>query len=138
MDQTLKAYLREHNQSVTPPRRWVFAYLQKHEQTTITELTTAATDFDRATIYRTLSLFRKLGIIHDLISGGRKLIELTDQFDAHHHHLTCTSCGKRLVIADPPIERRLDAIAELHGFAPTGHQIEVSGLCSDCRKKAVK
>lgn len=135
MDNTLRAYLKEHGHSVTPPRRWVFEYLRKNEQVAIAQLIADCADFDRATIYRTLTLYRELGIIHDLISGGRKLVELTDQFDAHHHHLTCTGCGASMVIADPAIEHRLDAIAQLHGFTPASHQIEISGTCGECAKK---
>lgn len=130
----LRQTLRAAGQSLTTPRLVVFDYLSGRGPVRPAALIAACLPrADRASIYRTLDLFRRLGIIEDLVSGGHKAIELSEDFSPHHHHLTCTSCGRSLDITDKPIERRLENIAEAHGFLATSHQVEVSGLCASCR-----
>lgn len=94
-----------------------------------------AGQIDRASIYRTVALFRKLGIIQDIVAGGRRMIELTDSFDSHHHHLSCLRCGKSRTVADHALESDLERIASCNGFQPVSHQIEISGICADCQEE---
>jgi Fe2+ or Zn2+ uptake regulation protein len=134
MEDKIKQYLREAGQSITEPRMAVFRFLQEHDPTTIQAVIAALTpDIDRASVYRTIGLFRELHIIDDIVAGGRRMIELTDSFDSHHHHLTCLRCGRHVTIDDHLIELRLLAIAQAQGFEPTSHQVQISGLCRACR-----
>jgi Fe2+ or Zn2+ uptake regulation protein len=87
---------------------------------------------DQASVYRTIALFKTLAVVQDVISGGHKLIELTDAFDSHHHHISCSSCGRSISVEDPKLERYLTQLATAHGITPQSHQIEVTGLCQDC------
>ncbi len=88
---------------------------------------------DRASVYRTLALFEKLGIIQRLHIGWKYKLELTDRFTHHHHHLSCVSCGKVFTLqADHTLEARLQALAVANNFVAQDHQIEIRGLCSDC------
>ncbi len=134
MSTSLHSKLQSSGHSQTPARRDIFSYLRTSGPVTVALVIEAHPAFNRASVYRTLALFRQLGIVHDLIAGGQKLIELTDEFDTHHHHLTCVSCGTSITITDAPIENRLNAIAKARGFAPTAHQIEISGLCAKCQQ----
>jgi Fur family ferric uptake transcriptional regulator len=93
-----------------------------------------ATVADRASLYRAIMTFRDLKVIEDRIIRGRRMIELTDRYDAHHHHLTCERCGTSITIMLPEIEHALTEMYRQHGFDATGHSIEASGLCRDCRK----
>lgn len=130
----LEQALRQHNQSVTGPRLAVFDYLSNRGPVGTFELVSECLDrADRASIYRTLALFRQLGVIQDMVVGGRKVIELSDSYSGHHHHLYCTSCGKSVDLTDQVIERRITSLADSHGFKSTSHQIEVSGLCGNCQ-----
>jgi Fur family transcriptional regulator, ferric uptake regulator len=130
----LERTLRESGQSITIPRLAVFDYLSGRGPIDIYSVVTQCMKkVDRASIYRTLALYRQLGIVNDLVVGGQKVIELSDEFSGHHHHLSCTSCGKSVDITDSGIERRLESVAVANGFLATAHQIEVSGLCSNCR-----
>ncbi len=133
MNEQFKTYLKQKHLSLTQPRRQVFGYLLTHGPLPVDQLIEALPGIDRASVYRTLNTFRDLDIVQDIITGGQKMIELTDRFNPHHHHLVCTNCGKSVDITDAPIERRLDALAEVHGFTASNHQIEVSGLCAACR-----
>lgn len=94
----------------------------------------AAGQLDRATIYRTVELFEKLGIAHRLNIGWKYKIELSDIFTGHHHHMRCTKCGKILEL--PPnsmLETMIDTVAARTKFAPRNHSLEIYGLCPACR-----
>lgn len=87
---------------------------------------------DRASLYRALAMFHELGVIEDRIIRGQRMVELTDLYDAHHHHLTCNSCGKSVAITMPDIEQDLVELCRSYGFETSGHIIEASGLCAEC------
>lgn len=127
------ATLRSHRQSLTPLRLGVFAYLDKKGPVSPPQLVRDNLSLgDRASLYRALTLFRRLGIIEDIVMGGRRLIELSDGFDRHHHHLTCRECGRSLTVTSPDIERLINETAARHGFQAQSHHIEITGLCADC------
>ncbi len=130
----LEQTLHGASQSVTAPRLAVFDYLSGRGPVSTYALVSACLPAaDRASIYRALALFRRLEIIQDLVVGGHKVIELSDYYAGHHHHLSCVNCGKSVDINDSAIERRLDSVAAANGFTATAHQVEVSGLCANCR-----
>lgn len=90
---------------------------------------------DRATVYRTIELFEKLGIVNRLNIGWKYKVELSDIFTEHHHHFNCTNCGRTYKIeANPMLETMIDSVANQNGFSPRSHQLEVAGLCPNCRQ----
>lgn len=96
------------------------------------ELVVAAKDIDRASVYRTVDLFERLGIVQRINIGWKYKLELTDRFSDHHHHLSCTKCGKTIAMNENELEVFIEQIAHAHGFQPSAHQIEIQGLCSAC------
>ncbi|HSX48282.1 MAG TPA: Fur family transcriptional regulator [Candidatus Nanoarchaeia archaeon] len=131
MLERLEQYLHSKDYKLTNPRREVFLHMQKHDPCTVQDATLQI-KADRASVYRALKLFRQLGIVHDVVIGGRRMIELTDEFDSHHHHLTCLQCGRTETLNDPAIEQRLVSLAQGRGYQNTSHQIEISGICASC------
>ena len=89
---------------------------------------------DRASLYRTLALFRKLGIIDELGYGRDRTIELSDRYAPHHHHLRCSSCGVVTNLEIPAFEAALKSLARYNGFSLESHVIEMTGRCKDCAK----
>ena len=53
--------------------------------------------------------------------------------DEHHHHLVCSTCHRVVELVDCSLEPWLERASAAHGFVTTGHRLEVSGLCGDCR-----
>jgi Fe2+ or Zn2+ uptake regulation protein len=129
-------HLRKHGYSVTKSRQTVFNALANQEAMSMHDiLGRLKGSVDRASLYRTVALFEKLGIAHRLQQGWKYKIELTDQFHYHHHHFTCTNCG--LIIAlreDPTIEASILILAREYGTEPSSHQLEIQGLCPACQK----
>lgn len=134
MSEELKHHLRGSGLKVTAPRLAVFSFLEQNDPSTVSAVIEHHSEqIDRASIYRTVALFRKLGIIQDIVAGGKRMIELTDTFGSHHHHLSCLQCGKSKAVDDHALESDLARIADKNGFRPVSHQIEMSGICADCQ-----
>ncbi len=90
----------------------------------------------RATIYRTLELLVKCGMVRRVHLGEEHYHyeRITD--DARdHHHLVCTTCGGVVEFHDDMIESRQQQICRDYGFAPTFKNLQILGVCGPCQKK---
>lgn len=88
---------------------------------------------DRASVYRNIELFEKIGIINKVYTGWKYRVELSEQFRPHHHHLSCRKCGKITPISlGDQMEKAIENFGDKHGFKITDHQIELNGLCRKC------
>jgi len=135
----LKTTLQAHGKSVTAARLTVFKTLQDTESQTMHELVVACRgEIDRASIYRVIDLFERLGIVQRLQIGWKYKLELTDTFSHHHHHVTCKRCGQTTALPeDEQLENRLYQITQNLNFLPETHQIEVIGYCANCRTQKI-
>jgi Fur family ferric uptake transcriptional regulator len=130
------AILRQHGHSVTTSRTLLFEYLVAHEAVPIRQFVEDNRKIaDQASMYRSIRLFRELGVIEERFAGNQKLIELSDIYDRHHHHLTCTNCGVVIPVAeDQLLEQRIAAIVAGAHFKQSSHQLEINGLCAACQQ----
>ena len=91
---------------------------------------------NRATVYRTLSLLKKLSLIDELdlmhLEGEKHYYEAKPK--SGHLHLACFRCGKILEYASPAFERLKAEIAAENDFEISVTRLEVGGLCGDCRR----
>jgi Fe2+ or Zn2+ uptake regulation protein len=129
----LAATLRKHKQSVTTARRAVFTTLQGHEPLTMQQVVTKTPTIDRASVYRAVALFERLGIVQRLQTGWKYRLELSDAFHEHHHHASCLSCGTVLSLPeDIQLEELLQQTAASYHFTLQTHQLELQGYCESC------
>lgn len=134
-NETFKNLLKDAGYSVTKARLVVFeALLDNHDPMSMGELVAAAPTIDRASVYRTVELFEQLGIIQRITTGWKYKLELSDRFTDHHHHLTCTNCGRIIKLNEDELEQFIDDVAKRAHFIPSAHQIEIQGLCEDCAR----
>lgn len=127
--------LKGYGYSLTKARLAVFHYLRRYGARSMPELVHELSgELDRASLYRTLELYERLGIVQQVGLGRQRRYELSDRYDAHHHHFTCSNCELTESIEDVGIEDDLKALALRHGFVLTGHQLELQGLCRACAK----
>lgn len=127
--------LRENSHSLTKTRQNVFRALDTDEPLTMHELVERCREIDRASVYRSVALFEQIGIVRRLYTGWKYKIELSDRFGLHHHHATCSNCGKIIPLEeDTALESAIRRLAERHAFTVTGHEIELTGLCRQCSK----
>lgn len=120
----------------TTVRRQLYALLQQHSPLLAAEYIDIAQrqGFDTVSIYRTVNLFQKLGIIYEFGSGKQRTIQLqTKSNDQHHHYIRCDSCNKVAKFEDSYIEQQLLAVAKQNGFmSVNSHYLEVVGTCVAC------
>ena len=83
-------------------------------------------------MYRTLGVLSSHGVVDALVHRpGEVCYRLCG--DEHHHHLTCTECHQVVELGECELDPWLDRLGSAHGFAVTGHAVEVTGICADCR-----
>lgn len=131
-----KTLLKEQGHSLTKARLAVFEALLGQEPLSMHELTAKVRSNDRASVYRAIDLFERLGIVQRLNTGWKYKLELTDKFAEHHHHLTCTRCGRTTAMNEAELESLITRLATRHHFKPTAHQIEIQGICTNCYREA--
>lgn len=128
------SYLTTRGHRVTATRRAVFAALKAADRPiTVRDLTAQIPDSDRVSIYRTLDLFIRIGIVEVVHVGWKKRYELAGPFKPHHHHLQCTTCHQLIAIEPQHLEQLIDNIARDHGYQLSSHHIELHGLCPACK-----
>jgi Fur family transcriptional regulator, ferric uptake regulator len=89
---------------------------------------------DRATVYRTLELLKRLGLIDELdlmhLNGEKHYYEVKTQKD--HLHLACFRCGKIEEFDSPTFQRLKREIAAQNDFEVQVMRLEVGGKCRQC------
>jgi len=97
-------------------------------------------DIGIATVYRTLALLEKLGLIYKIdITMGSVKYEL-DRRDMghHHHHLICIECGEVIEAEEDLLEDIEEKISLNHNFCIKDHSVKFYGYCSRCKEKHEK
>lgn len=134
----LASWLRAVGQRVTPQRLMILgAFRGPGEHLSADEVYARvgplAPAVNRSTVYRTLELFRDLGLISetDLGSGVRHYERLDG---ARHHHLICQQCGVMIELDDNDIHPLREQIRRTYDFAPIIDHLALFGLCAYCQK----
>jgi Fur family ferric uptake transcriptional regulator len=137
-----RRFLRDHHQPVTAPRERVAELvLASDDHLSVVQIRRALRErgaaVGLATIYRTMDLLVKSGLVraHDFGQGFRRYEPMPGQ--AHHHHLICVRCGAVAEFAHERLERLLPIIADEHGFQPERHRLEIYGVCRSCQRRGL-
>lgn len=95
-----------------------------------------------ATVYRTLELLTKAGIVQRFDFGdGRARYEFAPnpKAEGHHHHLVCVKCRRIIDYKDfideetELLKRTEKALSKKYNFKITNHLIQFYGLCDKCK-----
>jgi Fur family ferric uptake transcriptional regulator len=129
--------LRHAGYKLTTPRLTILHILEEHGgHLTSAELLSLVQQRDpsigRASVFRTLDLMIKLGIICTSLQGGSTVHYLLMP-GGHHHHIVCTMCNRLIEFADCRLESLIQAVQEQYGVRVDGHLLELYGVCRDCR-----
>lgn len=91
---------------------------------------------DRVTVYRTLSLLKRHGMIDELdlmhVQGERHFYERKVGRD--HLHITCLRCGKVSEFESTLFGQLTGSVEKECNFRVVVARLEVGGYCSQCRK----
>jgi len=90
---------------------------------------------DRVTVYRTLSLLKRHGLVDELdlmhMQGEKHFYERRPQRD--HIHMACLRCGKIMEFESDLFDRLKGQIQRECRFHIVVSRLEVGGYCAQCR-----
>lgn len=90
----------------------------------------------RGTLYNCLNLYLEAGIVSRCLGQGGNAGD-TWQLSVNHTvtlSLVCSKCGRRRTVVDEALAALL-ADKRYPSFVPTATEIQVTGVCSRCKKK---
>ena len=91
-------------------------------------------NIDRATVYRTIDLLKKLRLIDELdlmhLEGEKHFYEV--KTTREHVHLACFRCGRIQEFSSSLFEQLKSEISEQAGFMIRVTRLEVGGACREC------
>ena len=90
---------------------------------------------DIATVYRTLHLFKELGVVTEVAIGERLHYELTEPGE-HHHHMVCRVCNGAFNLSPHYLSEFRETLTKEFGFEPDLDHFSVSGVCAQCQQPA--
>ena len=134
--------LRRHCYKFTPQRWAVIQIIDSSED----HLTPAAIyekvhqehpNIGLVTVYRTLDILAKMGLICELHAGG-SCHSYTAAASEHHHHLICSSCNRVVDVAGYDLKELEQRLSLETGFEIEDHLLEFVGLCHSCQQGAVR
>ena len=89
---------------------------------------------DMATVYRSLDVLQRLGLIRSSRLGERQYFEVAEP--GEHYHLVCDECGSANHIEGEDLAEVLRHITDEHRFAVRSADLIVHGWCEKCQGKA--
>jgi Fur family ferric uptake transcriptional regulator len=96
-------------------------------------------DIDRVTVYRTLALLKRQGLVDELdlmhIQGEGHYYERRPQRE--HLHMACLRCGKIQEFESHLFERLKGQVERECRFHIVVTRVEIGGYCSGCRSMTV-
>ncbi|KQC08562.1 MAG: hypothetical protein APR62_04550 [Smithella sp. SDB] len=106
---------------------------------TIRRLLEGKCNIDKVTVYRTLSLFRKRGIIREIATtSGANYFEIASQENSLHPHFSCRNCGEITCLDPLSFTHAAKLIFSKHDYSIDHIEINISGLCTCCRNSSKK
>jgi Fe2+ or Zn2+ uptake regulation protein len=127
--------LKEKNLKVTPQRLIILKYLGEnftHPTTDkiYSDLKSNNPSLSKTTVYNSLEILEKHGIIQSISISGSEL--RYDIKQGMHHHFYCKKCGKivDIDIECPNVEKMSSyghKVEEIHGY--------IKGICKECMKR---
>ena len=117
---------------LTAPRRAVLEAMASCPAIfTIEELTAAAPEVGRATVFRTMKLLQEADVVcRMLLEDGSVRYEVSR--GSHHHHLICSECGRVDEFSNPELDTLIQHQASNRRFTLGGHSLELYGRCAAC------
>ncbi|MEE8470014.1 MAG: Fur family transcriptional regulator [Dehalococcoidia bacterium] len=137
-EKAIASALRQRGYKITPQRRAVLnAIALDRDHLTPAEIYDKVRQgypgIGLVTIYRTLDILDKLGLICEVHSMGNCRSYVLRRPSGHHHHLVCSDCATVTDFTDCDLGELEQRVSRETGFEIEGHLLELSGRCGKCR-----
>ena len=86
-----------------------------------------------STVYRTLELLKRLGLVTETdLGGGRVRYHPADK--GHHHHLVCRECGAIIDLDESVLAPLKATLLKEYEFVADLRHLAIFGCCVKCSK----
>jgi Fur family transcriptional regulator, ferric uptake regulator len=138
----LKAELHERGWRMTPQRETILRIFQNlaagnhlSAEDLYNTLQDAGEGISLSTIYRTLKLMARMGILRELeLAEGHKHYEINQPYPHHHHHLICVRCNKTIEFKSDTVLKSGSKVAEREGYHLLDCQLTIHAICPACQR----
>ena len=86
-----------------------------------------------STVYRTLELLKRLGLVTETDFGGGRL-RYHPAGKGHHHHLVCQECGAIVDLDESLLSSLKSALLREYKFSADLRHLAIFGRCVNCSK----
>ncbi len=139
---SLRAELNERGWRLTPQRETILKLFQELPQGNhlsaedlYNQLTELGEHISLSTIYRTLKLMARMGILRELeLAEGHKHYEINQPHPYHHHHLICVRCSKTVEFKSDQVIKIGSKAAEKEGYHLLDCQLSIHAVCPACQR----
>ena len=128
--------LRDSGHRLTPQRVLILSSLRHADgHVTASEILDQVREsypyIDASTVYRTLSVLKKLRLVSETdLGAGESIYEWLHQ--DRHHHLICRGCDQLARLDNEYMVNLGTEILDGYGFKADVDHIAIFGLCADC------
>jgi Fur family ferric uptake transcriptional regulator len=144
-EDSLKAELNAKGLRMTPQREIIlqtFQNLPAGEHLSAEDLKERlqkqGSDISLSTIYRTVKLMARMGILRELeLTEGHKHYEINNPSPHHHHHLVCIKTNQVIEFKQSSILNISQKIAEKYGFKLLDCQLTIIGISPEGQRSLV-
>ncbi len=131
----LAKVLRDNNMKVTPQRMAIYEVLANTNEHPCAEtihrkLSSVYPTMSLATIYKSIDVFKKAGLIQELNVG-----ECSFRYEVNtkpHAHIICTECRKVENISDNLFTDLVEQVGDFTNYNIEKHQLFFYGKCPNC------
>ena len=130
--------LSEQGYRLTPQRMLVLSAIENSEdhisaEEIYTQVVAKYPHVNISTIYRTLELLNRLGLVTETDLGGGR-VRYHPAGKGHHHHLVCQECGKIIDLDESVLSSLKDVLLREYKFSADLRHLAIFGRCADCNK----
>ncbi len=87
----------------------------------------------RASVFRSLDLFTRLGILRPIYISGSMTPAYVLMSGGHHHHVICSKCQAIHDFDDCGLDDMTRQLETKLNLRIDGHLLEFYGVCADCQ-----
>ena len=129
--------LGEQGYRLTPQRIMILSAIENSDdhisaEEIYAQVATKYPNVNISTVYRTLELLKRLGLVTETdLGGGRVRYHSVEK--GHHHHLVCRQCGAIIDLDEALLSPLKSALRREYKFSADLRHLAIFGRCANCK-----
>ncbi len=122
---------------LTPQRMMILSAIENSDdhisaEEIYAQVTAKYPNVNISTVYRTLELLKRLGLVTETDLGGGR-VRYHPAAKGHHHHLVCRQCGAIIDLDESVLSSVKDVLLREYGFIADLRHLAIFGRCVNCK-----